>query len=215
MVQAPPFRRVFLVDDHPVVLAGVKAMVEAQRDLKVVGVAGEADGAIKGIRETEPQVAVVDVSLPGTNGIVLIERLREEFPHLSALALTVHEESAYVHQLLQAGARGFILKRSAAEELIHAIRSVLAGGIYIDPTIAAKILSAPKVPVASAETLSEREVSVIKLVAKGYSNKEVSAQLSLSVKTIETYRARAAEKLGLRTRAALVRYATLEGWMVE
>jgi DNA-binding NarL/FixJ family response regulator len=208
-------KRVFLVDDHPVVLAGVKAMVEAQRDLKVVGLAGEAESAMRGIEETDPHIAVVDVSLPGTNGVLLIERLRQRFPALAALALTVHEESAYVHQLLQAGARGFILKRSAAEELIHAIRSVLAGGIYIDPVMAAKILSTPKTPIASAESLSDREVSVIKLVAKGYSNKEVSAQLSLSVKTIETYRARAAEKLGLRTRAALVRYATLEGWMVE
>lgn len=215
MTQAFQTRRVFLVDDHPVVLAGVKAMVEAQRDLKVVGVAGEAESAILGIGETEPHIAVVDVSLPGTNGVLLIERLRQRYPELAALALTVHEESAYVHQLLQAGARGFILKRSAAEELIHAIRSVLAGGIYIDPVMAAKILSTPKTPIASAESLSDREVSVIKLVAKGYSNKEVSAQLSLSVKTIETYRARAAEKLGLRTRAALVRYATLEGWMVE
>ncbi|PSJ54935.1 response regulator [Pseudaminobacter soli (ex Li et al. 2025)] len=208
-------KRVFLVDDHPVVLAGVKSMVEAQRDLKVVGLAGEAESAMRGIEETDPHIAVVDVSLPGTNGVMLIERLRQRFPELAALALTVHEESAYVHQLLQAGARGFILKRSAAEELIHAIRSVLAGGIYIDPVMAAKILSTPKTPIASAESLSDREVSVIKLVAKGYSNKEVSAQLSLSVKTIETYRARAAEKLGLRTRAALVRYATLEGWMVE
>jgi DNA-binding NarL/FixJ family response regulator len=215
MNKPPSPRRVFLVDDHPVVLAGVKSMVEAQRDLKVVGWASDAESAIQGISETDPNMAVVDVSLPGTNGVLLIERLRQEFPQVAALALTVHEDSAYVHQLLQAGARGFILKRSAAEELIHAIRSVLAGGIYIDPVMAAKVLSVPKTNAASSEALSEREIAVVKLVAKGYSNKEVSAQLSLSVKTIETYRARAAEKLGLRTRAALVRYATLEGWMVE
>ncbi|MEP9373037.1 response regulator transcription factor [Mesorhizobium sp. KR1-2] len=215
MTKAPSPRRVFLVDDHPVVLAGVKTMVEAQRDLKVVGVAGDAESALQGISETDPHIAVVDVSLPGTNGVALIDRLRKDFPQLAALALTVHEDSAYVHQLLEAGARGFILKRSAAEELIHAIRSVLAGGMYIDPVMAAKVLSVPKPQATSAEALSEREIAVVKLVAKGYSNKEVSAQLSLSVKTIETYRARAAEKLGLRTRAALVRYATLEGWMVE
>jgi DNA-binding NarL/FixJ family response regulator len=215
MTKAPSQRRVFLVDDHPVVLAGVKTMVEGQRDLKVVGVAGDAESALQGIGETDPHIAVVDVSLPGTNGVALIDRLRKDFPQVAALALTVHEDSAYVHQLLNAGARGFILKRSAAEELIHAIRSVLAGGIYIDPVMAAKVLSVPKPQATSAEALSEREIAVVKLVAKGYSNKEVSAQLSLSVKTIETYRARAAEKLGLRTRAALVRYATLEGWMVE
>jgi len=190
-------------------------MVEAQADLQVAGVAGDVESALAGLAETLPDIVVVDVSLPGTSGIVLVDRMRALFPKIAALALTLHEEPAYVRQLLQAGAHGFILKRSAAEELIHAIRSVLAGGFYVDPRVAAKILTEPKSSIASTDPLSEREIMVIKLVAKGFSNKEISGQLSLSVKTVETYRARACEKLGLRTRAALVRYATIEGWMMQ
>jgi DNA-binding NarL/FixJ family response regulator len=208
-------RRVFLVDDHPVVLSGVRALVEAQADLQVVGVASDVESALTGLAEALPDIVVVDVSLPGTSGIVLVDRMRTLFPRIVALALTLHEEPAYVRQLLQAGAHGFILKRSAAEELIHAIRSVLAGGLYIDPGVAAKILVEPKSSMANADPLSEREIMVVRLVAKGFSNKEISGQLSLSVKTVETYRARACEKLGLRTRAALVRYATIEGWMTQ
>lgn len=217
MTQTHPIARrsVFLVDDHPVVLSGIRAMVEAQADLQVAGTAGDVESALIGLAETLPDIVVVDVSLPGASGIVLVDRMRTLFPQIAALALTLHEEAAYVRQLLQAGARGFILKRSAAEELIHAIRSVLAGGLYIDPGVAAKILSEPRSSAANADPLSEREIMVVKLVAKGFSNKEISGQLSLSVKTVETYRARASEKLGLRTRAALVRYATIEGWMTH
>lgn len=208
-------RRVFLVDDHPVVLSGIRAMVETQADLEVVGMAGDVESALAGVAEALPDIVVIDVSLPGASGIVLVERLQVLFPRIAALALTLHEEPAYVHQLLQAGARGFIRKRSAAEELIHAIRAVLAGGLYIDPGVAAKILAEPKASIANADPLSEREIMVVKLVAKGFSNKEISGQLTLSVKTVESYRARACEKLGLRTRAALVRYATIEGWMAQ
>lgn len=208
-------RRVFLVDDHPVVLSGIRAMVEAQGDLQVAGVAGDVESALAGLAETLPDIVVIDISLPGASGIMLVDQMRVLFPKIAALALTLHEEPAYVRQLLQAGARGFILKRSAAEELVHAIRSVLAGGLYIDPGVAAKILTEPKSSTPGTELLSEREIMVVKLVAKGFSNKEISGQLSLSVKTIETYRARAYEKLGLRTRAALVRYATIEGWMTQ
>lgn len=208
-------RRVFLVDDHPVVLSGIRALVEAQADMQVAGTAGDVESALVGLAETLPDIVVVDVSLPGASGIVLVERMRALSPRIPALALTLHEEAAYVRQLLQAGARGFILKRSAADELIHAIRSVLTGGLYIDPNVAAKILPEPRSSAADVEPLSEREVMVVKLVAKGFSNKEISGQLSLSVKTVETYRARASEKLGLRTRAALVRYATMEGWMIN
>ncbi len=215
MTPPSPPRRVFLVDDHPVVLSGIRAMVEAQDDLQVAGTAGTVEGALIGLAETLPDIVVIDVSLPGSSGIVLVDQMRALFPKIAALALTLHEEPAYVRQLLQAGARGFILKRSAAEELIHAIRSVLAGGLYIDPGVAARVLIEPKLTATGADPLSEREIMVVKLVAKGFSNKEISGQLSLSVKTVETYRARACEKLGLRTRAALVRYATLEGWMTQ
>lgn len=215
MTQQTLRRRVFLVDDHPIVLSGIRAMVEKQDDLQVVGVAGDVESALTRMTEIMPDIVVIDISLPGASGIVLVDQMRALYPKIATLALTLHEEPAYVRQLLQAGARGFILKRSAAEELIHAIRSVLAGGLYIDPSVAAKILPEPKSSTTSVDQLSDREIMVVKLVAKGFSNKEISGQLSLSVKTVETYRARACEKLGLRTRAALVRYATLEGWMTQ
>lgn len=205
--------RVFLVDDHPVVLAGLRAMVEAEEDFNIVGVARDVASAIAGIRGTLPDIAVVDVSLPDGNGITLTRLILESSPATLVLALTFHEDVAYVQQLLQAGARGFILKRSAAETLTHAIRSILAGGTYVDPVVASKILSGPRPSTSTGEVLSEREVMVVKLVAKGYTNKEISTKLGLSTKTVETYRARAAEKLGLHTRAAIVTYATNEGWM--
>jgi DNA-binding NarL/FixJ family response regulator len=204
---------VFLVDDHPVVLAGLRAMVEAEEDFNIVGVARDVAGAVVGIREALPDIAVVDVSLPDGNGITLTRLILENSPGTLVLALTFHEDVAYVQQLLQAGARGFILKRSAAETLTHAIRSILAGGTYVDPVVASKILRGPTNGTSTGEVLSEREVMVVKLVAKGYTNKEISTKLGLSTKTVETYRARAAEKLGLHTRAAIVSYATNEGWM--
>ncbi|MGE0211369.1 MAG: response regulator [Parvibaculaceae bacterium] len=209
----PAPHRILLVDDHPVVLAGMKALVNAETDLEVVGAACDARTALLLLASSAPQVIIVDVSLPETNGVSLIRQLRDTAPLLLTLALTVHEEAAYAHQALQAGARGYVLKRSAAEELVRAIRAVLGGGIYIDPTMAARMLSKPGQSLSPKVTLSDRETEVLKLVAQGFSNKEIAARISISVKSVETYRARATEKLGLRTRAALVRYGTLEGWL--
>jgi DNA-binding NarL/FixJ family response regulator len=206
---------VFLVGGHPVVLLGIRAMVEAQADLRVAGVAGDLGSALIGVAKTVPDIVVVDASLPMAGRIILIERMRALFPRIPVLALTSHEEAAFARQLLQAGAQGFILSCSAAEELIHAIRSVLDGGLYLDPGLAAKVLIEISPPAANGDQLSGREAMIIKLVAKGFSNKEISGQLSLSVKTVETYRARATDKLGLRTRSAIVRYATTEGWMMH
>jgi DNA-binding NarL/FixJ family response regulator len=134
------------------------------------------------------------------------------------LALTVHEDRAYVQPLLQAGARGYLLKRSAAEDLVRAIRAVAAGGVYLDPAVADKALPEPErrgSAAPEAEPLSQREQEVLRLTAQGFSNKEIAAQLDVSGKTVETYKARGAEKLGLRTRADIVRYAASRGWLDE
>jgi DNA-binding NarL/FixJ family response regulator len=209
--------RVALADDHPVVLAGIRALIQAAPEMELVGEATDGQAALQLIATTLPDVAVIDISMPKTSGTQLARRLAEEGPGVKILVLTVHEDRAYVQQLLQAGARGYLLKRSAAEELVRAIRTVFAGGVYVDPTIASKLLSpvAKSGAVLPAAELSEREEEVLKLTAQGFSNKEAAARLDLSIKTIETYKARAAEKLGLRTRAEIVRYGAARGWLDE
>jgi DNA-binding NarL/FixJ family response regulator len=209
--------RVALADDHPVVLAGVRALIQAAPEMELVGEATSGKAALELIKTSLPDVAVIDVSMPEISGVELAQRLAEECPTVKVLVLTVHEDRAYVQQLLQAGARGYLLKRSAAEELVRAIRAVFAGGVYIDPTIASKLITPIMTNNAavSGAGLSEREEEVLKLAAQGFSNKEAAAKLDLSIKTVETYKARAAEKLGLRTRAEIVRYGAGRGWLEE
>jgi DNA-binding NarL/FixJ family response regulator len=206
--------RVLLVDDHPIVLAGIKALIQSTSGVKLVGEATNGTAAIAMIQETIPDIAVVDLSIPGISGLELARQVVKEQPAVKVLVLTLHDESLYVRQALEAGVRGYLVKRSAADELIRAIRAIAAGGIYLDPAIAGKALS----PIAAHAVsrfvaLSDRESEVIKLVAQGFSAKEIAGRLALSIKTAETYKARAAEKLGLRTRADIVRYGALRGWL--
>jgi DNA-binding NarL/FixJ family response regulator len=200
-----------------VVLAGVKTLMQAAPDMELVGEAASGTAALALIKDKLPQVAILDISMPGVNGLELVQRLREECPQVKVIALTVHEDRAYVKPLLQAGARGYLLKRSAAEDLVRAVRAVADGGMYLDPAIADKALSDVKPASehgdnAEAE-LSPREGDVLRLTAQGFSNKEIGAQLDISVKTVETYKARASEKLGLRSRAEIVRYGAAQGWL--
>jgi DNA-binding NarL/FixJ family response regulator len=210
--------RVALADDHPVVLAGVRALLQAATDITLVGEATTGSAALHMIRDLAPDVAVIDISLPELNGLDLARRLAEACPAVKLLALTVHEDRAYVQPLLQAGARGYLLKRSAAEDLVRAIRAVAAGGVYLDPAVADKALPDParangSTAAQDGEELSQREGEVLRLTAQGFSNKEIAARLDVSVKTVETYKARASEKLGLRTRADIVRYGAARGWL--
>lgn len=207
--------RVVLADDHPVVLAGVKALLEAAPDFEVVGEASTGEAALALVRERCPDVAVVDISMPGMGGMELVRRLGTECPAVRLLALTVHEDRAYLRQMLAAGARGYLLKRSAAEELLRAVRAVTAGGLFLDPAIAALAMADPAVPVAAAPeaALSAREEEVLRHTALGLSNKEIAWRLALSTKTVETYKARATEKLGLRSRSEIVRFGAGRGWL--
>jgi DNA-binding NarL/FixJ family response regulator len=207
--------RIFIVDDHPIVLYGIQNLIDQQPDIEVVGTATATQNVRAEIERTSPQVAVVDISLSGCSGIDLIRDISEQFADLSCLALTAHEDAGYVRQALAAGAKGFVVKRSAATELLQAIRCLLEGGSFIDPTIAARMIIADNDKHGDPSLLSTRELTVIQLVARGYSNKEISAQLDLSIKTVETYRVRASEKLDLHTRASLVRYAQANGWLED
>ena len=212
--------RVLMVDDHPVVLAGLKALVGAEPDLIVVGEARDGRTALRMAIQLAPDVVVLDISLPEMNGIELAAALRNERPDCRILVLTVHEERAYLRQLLDLGVGGYLLKRSAADELPRAIHAVAAGGMYLDPAIAGKAVSglasgASRPGAGATAELSEREADVLRLVACGHSNKAISARLSISVKTVETYKARAMEKLGFHSRVDVVRYAADQGWLRE
>ncbi len=213
--------RVVLADDHQVVLAGLRSLIQADAEIEVVGQATNGLAALSLVREMRPDVAVVDLSMPGLNGIALAKRLREECPSVRVVILTLHDDRAHVNQALQAGVHGYALKRSALENLIQAIRAVSAGGLYLDPAIAGLVIdrarsrngaSLGNVKVAE---LTRREAEVLKRTALGQTNKEIARQLDVGVKSVETYKARGAEKLGLATRADIVRYASGQGWLAD
>ena len=211
--------RVVLADDHFVVREGLKAVIDAQPGMTVVGEAADGLTACEAVGRLRPDVVVMDVSMPGLTGSQATERLRAECPEVKVLALTIHEDRGYIRQLLAAGAAGYVLKRAAADELVHAIRVVASGGTYLDPAMAGKVVGGfvrrGAVAAGAQEELSDREAEVARLTASGYSNKEVAARIGLSIKTVETYRARAMEKLGLRSRNDLVRYAVQRGWLQD
>lgn len=212
--------RVFLVDDHAVVREGLKALINAEPGIKVIGEAADGLTACEYVATLKPDVVVMDVSMPGLTGSQATERLRRECPEVKVIALTVHEDKGYIRQLLAAGAVGYVLKRTAPEELIRAIRVVAAGEVYLDPRMAGKVVGGfvkrgPETHKPVGATLSEREVEVARLTAAGHSHKEIAARLEVGIKTVETYRARAMDKLGLKSRAELVRYAFQKGWLQD
>jgi DNA-binding NarL/FixJ family response regulator len=208
--------RVMLADDHPVVLAGMKALLDGIRDIKVVGEATTGPDALRVFREANPDIAVLDISLPEINGLKLAEIAAIDFPNVKVLALTVHEDRAYVQPMMRTGARGYLLKRSAADELVRAIRAIAGGGLYLDPAIAEMVVPPPPDQAtgrAQLGELSQRETEVLQMISRGLSNKEISGRLDISIKTVETHKARAIEKLGLRTRAEIVRYGVAHRWL--
>ncbi len=215
-----PDLRVFLADDHAVVREGLKALINAQPGMEVSGEASDGQTACQLVEQLLPGVVVMDVSMPKMSGIQATKRLGQVCPQVKVLALTVHEDKGYLRRLLEAGAAGYVLKRAAAEELIHAIRTVAAGGVYLDPALAGQVAeNFVGKPVgrgaAAGNNLSDRETEIVRLIATGYSNKEIAGQLTLSVKTVETYKARSLEKLGVYSRADLVRYAAQCGWLQD
>jgi DNA-binding NarL/FixJ family response regulator len=212
--------RILLADDHKVVRDGLRLLIDGQRDMRVVGEASNGKEALQQARELTPDVVVMDLSMPELNGLQATERLKAERPEIKVVALTVHEDTSYLLQLCKAGAAGYVLKRSAGDDLIRAIRAVAAGGLHFDPTVASKALTgrlreSPGKAGLQPADLSEREKEVLILLAWGYSNKEIAGDLDLSIKTVETYRVRINEKLGLRSRTEIVQYALRQGWLNE
>jgi DNA-binding NarL/FixJ family response regulator len=210
--------RLLLVDDHAVVREGLRSLLGSDNRFEIVGEAADGLTAISIAETLRPDVIVMDVSIPGMNGAQVTRRLKEQLPETKTVALTVHEESGYLRSLMDAGASGYVLKRSAASELVRAIEVIGEGGTYLDSSMAGQLVSklgTRRPPLAPSSALSEREREVVRYVAHGFSNKEIAAKLDVSVKTVETYRYRATDKLGLRSRADLVRYAIDQGWLSE
>lgn len=208
---------VLLAEDHGIVREGLKLLVNAQEDMEVVGEADNGRTAWQKAKELRPDVVVMDVSLPELNGAEATERLKRDCPDIRVLGLTVHEERGYLRRMLQAGAGGYVLKRAAAEELTQAIRTVVAGGVYLDPRLVDKVVGGFVREQSLKDNphtteLSRRETEVLRLIAWGYSNKEIAARLAISVKTVETYKTRLMEKLDLHSRADIVRYAQRQDW---
>lgn len=212
--------RIFLADDHETVREGLKLIVNTQPDMEVVGEAGDGQTTVSRARELIPDVVVMDVSMPQLNGLKATEKLKQSCPQIKILTLTRHSDDGYLQQLLRAGASGYILKQSAPDELLHAIRAIAKGGRYLDPSIAGKVLGTyarqhGATHALLVSELTDREEDVLRKIAWGYSNKEIAAQLDLSVKTVEAHKANALRKLGMHSRIDIVRFAVLQGWLED
>ena len=209
---------VVLAEDHSTVREGIKMLVNAQTDMRVVGEAGNGSAAIKTVREMHPDVVVMDVSMPEMNGLKATRKLKAEFPDVKILTLTRHSDDSFLEQLIAAGASGYVLKQSAPAELINAIRTVGDGNAYLDPTLTGKVIGGFLHRNLRGDRRGEmtgRESEVLRLIAWGFSNKEIATQLALSVKTVEAHKANAMRKMNMRGRIDIVRYAILQGWLED
>lgn len=214
----PGVIRVVIADDHAIVRDGLRALIEAQPGLQVVGEAADGDEAWRRACDLGPDVLLLDLSMPRASGIDAAERIVRDCPRVRLLALTAHEERGYVTRLLSAGAAGYLVKRTAGAELVRAIRLVAAGGTYVDPALAGALLAVPAAGAAGpsgAGALTPREAEVLRLVVRGHLNKAIAAALAISVKTVETHKANGMAKLGVTSRAALVRFAVDQGWLTD
>jgi DNA-binding NarL/FixJ family response regulator len=210
--------RIFLADDHELIREGLRSLVNSQPDMECVGEAGDGRAAVEQVQKILPDVAVLDVSMPGLNGLEAAKKLKACCSEVRLLTLTRHTDDGYLQQLLKAGVSGYVLKQSASSVLLTALRAVAAGNLFLDPAITGKVIgnyvgkSAGRGERAGGE-LSEREEEVLRMIAWGYSNKEIAARLDLSVKTVEAHKANAMRKLDMLGRIDIVRFAILQGWM--
>lgn len=197
-----------LADDHTLIREGLKALLAAKDDIRVVGEAGDGREAVRLAQALKPDVLVMDISMPDLNGVEAVRMLREKCPRTRIIMLSMHSTAEHVYRALEAGASAYVLKESAAAQLITAINTVYAGGRYLSPALGAVSLEAPASPL---DSLSARERQVLQLVAEGRSSAEIGERIHLSPKTVETYRSRLMKKLGLPDVPALVKFAVLHG----
>jgi DNA-binding NarL/FixJ family response regulator len=209
-----------LADDHAAVREALAVLVNSQPDMQVIAQAGNGDEALQRAREVHPDVAVLDLSMPVMSGLEVTTALRDAIPATRILVLTRHGEYKHVHELLRAGANGYVLKQSSSEDLLQAIRVVASGKSFLDPLVAGQITrhyaaDADAHSRTIREDVSPREMEVLRLLARGYANREIAAELGISVKTVDTHKANGMGKLGMSSRIDLVRFAILQGWLRE
>jgi DNA-binding NarL/FixJ family response regulator len=208
--------RILLADDHVTMRRGLCLLIDNEPDMQVVSEVSDGGAALREAAAQKPDVVVMDISMPGMNGLAATRAFKQQQPDVAIVTLTRHTDDSYVQELLRAGVSGYVLKQSAPSELLQAIRAAAAGGQYLDSTLTARVtalvLGRANKP-SRAVALSDREADVLRLIASGYSNKEIAGQLSLSVKTIEAHKANGMRKLGLTGRIGIVQYAVLQGWL--
>jgi len=210
--------RLLLADDHAVLRSGLRLLLSEQPDMEVVGEASDGEEAIEKARELSPDVLLLDITMPGVGGLEALDRIKKENPQIRVVVLTMHDDESYMERIMTSGGSGYVLKRAADTELLSAIRAVHQGGVYLHPSMTRALVNQLQRRTAAQERqshleskLSEREREVLKLIAQGYTNKEIADMIFLSVKTVETHKAHIMDKLELRSRAELVRYALDNG----
>jgi two-component system, NarL family, response regulator NreC len=199
---------IVLADDHTVVRRALRVLLEEEPGFEVVAEADDADAAIRYLRGHKPDVLILDLNMPGRPSLEAIPEMREASPETKIVVLTMQKEPAFARQALQLGVLGYVLKEAADDELVQAVRSAAAGETYLQPALGAKLAAEPEAP---ASDLSERETDVLRLIALGHTNAEIAEQLYISVRTVETHRAHIQQKLGVSSRAELVRSALSRG----
>jgi DNA-binding NarL/FixJ family response regulator len=205
-------KKIFIVDDHPIVRDGLTTIINHEKDFEVCGQADEAREAFKVISELKPDVVISDISLKNSDGLELTKNLKARYPTLPVIALSIHDELTYAERALRAGAQAYLMKEVASENIVTAIRTVLSGEIYVSNTMGKKLLhtlagSKADTTIAPIDSLSDRELEIFRLVGQGYKPSKIAQSIHLSVKTVETYRARIKEKLNLADADELLRYA--------
>jgi len=211
-ITMPPRRRIFLVDDHPLVREGLTNLINGQTDLIVCGEAEDWAGAVNSIAKTRPDVALIDISLKNESGLELVKNLDNQFPLVALIVLSMHDEALYAERALRAGARGYVMKRETTKSVLTCIRRVLEGGVYVSErvvnTMARRLAASPKTAGASpVERLSDRELEIFRLLGQGRTTSEIAEDLHLSLKTVQAYCARAKEKFGVSSLGELLRAA--------
>jgi two-component system response regulator NreC len=211
--------RVLVADDHTIVREGVRLLLEAQPDIEVVGEASDGAEAVARVRELHPDLVVMDIQMPNWNGLQATRAIKEEFPQMHVLALTMYESDEYFFQMLAAGASGYILKKAASTDLLTAIRAVHQGDVFLYPSVARRLVSDYLTRVKSGEEqssydgLTVREREVLKLIAEGHTNQVIADKLVISPSTVQTHRNRIMQRLNLHTRAELIKYAMRKGML--